>query len=234
MPAPISLKAAACSITCEAMPWRASASAAVNPPRPPPTMRTCSFFQEVMASLSSRTYPFRGGSAPLLPSPACGGEGKIPRTMARRSSCELEVLAYAERLKDALRRDRHLRDRRRAERTERIVDRVHHAARRAGGAGLAGAFGAKLGIRGRRYHMADVHVRHFGGHRHQVIHQIGVEHLAFGVIEAVLEQNSADALDDAAADLLVDELRIDDGPAILDTPVLEQAHLARSDIDFEV
>src|SRR5215471_15679420 len=207
MPAPISLKAAACSITCEAMPWRANASAAVNPPRPPPTMRTCSFFQEVMASLSSRTYPFRGGSAPS-PLPRLRWGGKISAHLARRSSCELEVLAYAQCLKHALRRDRHLRDRRRAERTERIVDRIHHATRRAGGAGLAGAFGAKLGIRGRRHHMADLHVRHFGGHRHQVIHHIGVEHLAFGVIEAVLEQNSANSLDDAAADLLIDELRI--------------------------
>src|SRR5579885_3755420 len=45
MPAPISLNSLACSMTCEGMPWPASAIAVVSPPMPPPTIRTCSDFQ---------------------------------------------------------------------------------------------------------------------------------------------------------------------------------------------
>ena len=40
MPAPISLNSGACSSTCTGMPLRDSASAADNPPMPPPTTRT--------------------------------------------------------------------------------------------------------------------------------------------------------------------------------------------------
>src|SRR4029077_14338950 len=96
---------------------------------------------------------------------------------------------------------------------------IHDAARRAGGAGFAGALGAELGIGGRRHHVADVDVGHPAGHRHEVIHHGAVEKLALVVIQAVLEHHSANTLHDAAADLLVDQLRIDHGAAILDAPV---------------
>ena len=51
-----------------------------------------------------------------------------------------------QRLEHALGRERHGEERRGAERAERVVDRVHDAGRRAGGAGFAGALGAQLGV----------------------------------------------------------------------------------------
>ena len=58
-------------------------------------------------------------------------------------------------------------ERRSAERAERIVDRIHDAGRRAGGASLARPFGAQFKVGGRRDHMADLDVGHFDRHRHQ-------------------------------------------------------------------
>src|SRR5476651_1359028 len=48
MPAPISLNSGACSITCEATPLRASASAAPSPPMPPPMIKTGGFFPSAL------------------------------------------------------------------------------------------------------------------------------------------------------------------------------------------
>ena len=50
----------------------------------------------------------------------------------------------------------------------------------------------------------------------------------------MLEQHGADALHDATADLLIDELRIDHGAAILDAPVLQERHRAGADVDVEI
>ena len=88
-------------------------------------------------------------------------------------------------------------------------------------------------VGGRRDHVADLDVRHLGGHRHQVVGHVAVEQLAARVIEAVLEQRGADALHHAAADLLVDQLRVDDGAAVLDAPVLQQRHRAGVGVDLE-
>ena len=82
--------------------------------------------------------------------------------------------------------------------------------------------------------MADVDVRHLAGHRHQIVHHVAVEELASLVILAVLVKHAADPLHDAAADLLVDELRVDYGAAILDAPVFDQLHLAGLDVDLEI
>ncbi len=122
---------------------------------------------------------------------------------------------------------------RRAEGRQRVVDRVHHRGRRAGGAGLAGALGAELRAGGRRLHVADHDVGHLGGHRHQVVGHVAVAQRAVGVVQAFLEQRAADALHDAAAHLLVDQHRVDDAAAVLDRPVLEQPHEAGVDIDLD-
>ena len=62
---------------------------------------------------------------------------------------------------------------------------------------------------GRRHDVADLDVGHLGRHRHQVVGHVAVEQLAALVVEAVLEQRAAEALHDAAAHLLVDQLRVD-------------------------
>src|SRR5262249_24918010 len=110
----------------------------------------------------------------------------------------------------------------RAQRAQRVVDGIHHRGGRAGGAGLACALGTELGIGRRRHHMADLDVGHLGRHGHQIVGHVAVEELAAVVVAAVLEQRRADALHDAAADLLVDQLRVDDRAAILHTPVLQE------------
>ena len=82
--------------------------------------------------------------------------------------------------------------------------------------------------------MAAVDVRHFHRHRHQIVGHVAVEHLPALVIEALLEQSRADALHHAAANLFVDQLRIDDGAAILDAPVPQQFDEAGVGVDFEI
>jgi len=104
----------------------------------------------------------------------------------------------------------------------------------AGGAGLARALGAKLAVGGGRDHMADLDVGHFHRHRHEIVGHVAVQQLAAVVIEAMLEQRGADALHHAAAHLFVDQLRIDDGAAVLDAPVLQQFDEARVGVDLEI
>ena len=81
--------------------------------------------------------------------------------------------------------------------------------------------------------MADVNIRHFAGHGHEIIGHIGVGELAALIINAFFEQGCAQALHYATAYLLVDELWIDDRPAILDHPVFEQLDETGFGIDFE-
>ena len=109
-----------------------------------------------------------------------------------------------------------------AERLQGVVDRVRHRGGGACRAGLPGAFGAELRFEGRRDHVADLDVGHLGRHRHEIIGHVAVQELPALVVEAVLEQRRAEPLHDAAADLLVDELRVDDGAAILHHPMAQQ------------
>ena len=57
-------------------------------------------------------------------------------------------------------------------------------------------------------HMADLDRRQFGGTRHQVIGEGDGQRLTLRVVRDLLVQRGADALHDAAADLLVDQLRL--------------------------
>ena len=121
----------------------------------------------------------------------------------------------------------------RAKRPQRIIDRIRHRRGRPGRAGLARALGAQFRLRRRRHHMADIDIGHFAGHRDQIIGHIGVGELAALVIDAFFEQRRAEPLHHPAPDLLVDQLRIDDGAAILDHPVLQQFDEAGVGIDLQ-
>src|SRR3954468_19156141 len=81
--------------------------------------------------------------------------------------------------------------------------------------------------------MPDIYVWHFTGHRNQIIGHVGVGELAAFVIHAFLEQRGAKALYYATSDLLIDQLWIDDGAAILDHPMLQQLHKAGIGIDLQ-
>jgi len=82
--------------------------------------------------------------------------------------------------------------------------------------------------------MAALDVRHLRRHRHQIVGHVAVEHLPALVIEALLEQRRADALHHAAANLFIDQLRIDDGAAVLDAPMVDELDEAGVGVDFEV
>jgi len=81
------------------------------------------------------------------------------------------------------------------------------------------SLGAQFGVGGRRDHMADFDIGHFDCHRDQIVHHVAVDELAGFVVDAMFIERAADPLHDAAADLLVDELRVDDGAAILHAPM---------------
>ena len=97
MPAPISLNSGACSISCEAIPLRASASAAASPPMPPPTMRTCWSFQLFISHFADESghSPIAVKSdevddearhpSPLTPTLSPAGRGRSWREVSARS-----------------------------------------------------------------------------------------------------------------------------------------------------
>ena len=81
--------------------------------------------------------------------------------------------------------------------------------------------------------MPDIDIRHLTGHRNQIVGHVGVGELTAFIILTFLEQRSTEALYHTTPDLLVDELRVDDGAAILDDPMLQQLDKAGVDIDLE-
>src|SRR6185295_12607921 len=105
---------------------------------------------------------------------------------------------------------------------QRVVHRIQHRARRARGARLARALEAALGEGGGRLHVTHHDVRHLGRHGHQIVGHGGGEKLPGLVVDAVLEEGGADALDDGAANLLVHQPWIDDAAAIFHRPVAEK------------
>ena len=144
----------------------------------------------------------------------------LRRSDPRPQTCR--ALNSSQRRQDDLRRQRNLGDND-AERPERIVHRVRYRRGCPGRTGLTRALGAQFRLRGRRHHMADIDVGHFAGHRNQIIGHVGVGQLSALVVDALLEQRRPEALHHAAPDLLVDQLRIDDGAAVLDDPMLGAA-----------
>jgi len=141
---------------------------------------------------------------------------------------------FSQRCQNPAWRERHFAKRLGAKRAQRIIDGVHHRAGRARGAGFARTLGAELGIRRRCHDMADFDIGHLRRHGNEVVDHVAVEQLAALVIDAVLEQGRADSLHHTAPDLLIDELRVYHGAAILDAPVLKQSDEAAFHIDFEI
>jgi hypothetical protein len=82
--------------------------------------------------------------------------------------------------------------------------------------------------------MTALDVRHFRRHRDQIVGHVAVEHLSALIVQTMLEQRRADALYDAAANLLVHQLRINDGAAIFHAPMLEKFYEAGVGVDFEI
>src|SRR4029453_10464689 len=104
-----------------------------------------------------------------------------------------------------------------AEGAQRVVDGVEHRARGTGHATLAGTLEAALGVGGGRLYVGDPDVGQLGGHGDEVVHHRGREQLSPVVVDAVLPERVAEAVGDAATDLLVDQHRVDHPAPILDT-----------------
>src|SRR5258708_29473667 len=76
-------------------------------------------------------------------------------------------------------------------------------------------------------------IRHLAAHGHEVVGHVAVQQLAVGAVQALFEERRADSLHHAAADLLVDQHRVDQRARVLDTPVLEQLDESRIGIDLD-
>ena len=115
-----------------------------------------------------------------------------------------------------------------------VVERVHHRGRRTTGAGLPRALGSEIRFRGRRLHMAANDVRELRRHGYEVVGHVGVQHLPLIVVDALFPKRRAESLHHTAANLLVDQERIDHGPAVLDAPVPQQGDEPGLGIDLQI
>ena len=153
------------------------------------------------------------------------------RRVCRETVGRLALLFERQQSDDVFRRDRLLLDLN-AERPERVVDGSPDRTRRADGSGFADAFGAQQCCPGRRRHMGDVDVGHFRRHRDDVVGKTAVEELPLRRVGAVLVKRGANSLHGAAAELLVDQQRIDHASAIFHDPEVEDLDHAGVCIDL--
>src|SRR5215475_10939386 len=167
------------------------------------------------------------------PPPGPCGAGPAMSALSGPRPARVKLSEGSQRAQHHLRRDRLARDPR-AERRERVVDRVEHRARRTRCARFTRAFEPTLRVRGRRLDVPHHDVRHLGGHGYEVVGHGAGEELPGVVVHAVLEERGADSLHDRAAELLVDEPRIDDAAAVLHHPVAQQPHEAGGDVHLDV
>ena len=118
-----------------------------------------------------------------------------------------------------------------AEAVQRVVDGVGDGGGRGDGAAFADALLAEARVGRGRLHVQDADVRHLGRAGQQVVGERGGERLALRVEAHLLVERGADALRRAAADLAVDDHRVDQHAAVLDHDVVEDLDLAGLGID---
>ena len=115
-----------------------------------------------------------------------------------------------------------------AERRERVLDRVHDRRGRHDHPALADAAEVDVGVVSDGLDVVDLDVRDVGRRRQQVVHERAGEELAVVAVRGVLEQHRPDPLRHAAADLALDDRRVDGDAAVLDHDVALDLHDARS------
>ena len=119
-------------------------------------------------------------------------------------------------------------------RLQRVLDRVREARRGDDHPALADAPEVDVRVGEDRVDVVDLEVRHDGRRRHQVVHERRREELTVVPVRRVLEQHRADRLRDAAADLALDDRRVDRQPAVLDDHVAVDADEAGLDVDLDL
>ena len=67
--------------------------------------------------------------------------------------------------------------------------------------------------------MVDHEIRHLAGHGDEVVGECSIEQVSVFAIDAFLKQDGANSLRDTAAHLLIDQKRVDDASAIIDSPL---------------
>ncbi len=118
-----------------------------------------------------------------------------------------------------------------AERPQRVVDGADDRGGRSDGAAFAQALDAELGVGRGRLHVRDADVRHLGGAWEEIVHQRRRERLALRAERHLLIEACADALRGAAADLAVDDHRVDQHAAVLDHDIVENLDASGLGID---
>ena len=82
--------------------------------------------------------------------------------------------------------------------------------------------------------MRNFDVGHLGRHRHQVIGKRAVLELSIFAVEALLKECRSQTLHHAAANLLLNEQRINDATAIFDDRELQDLYEAGLDVDLDM
>ena len=122
-----------------------------------------------------------------------------------------------------------------AERRQRIHHRVHDRRRRADGAGLAAALGAQRIVRAERGVGLELERKEIVGTRHAIVHERArLELAALVVIDRVLVERLADALDQRAMDLALDDQRVDDAAEVVGAGEVDKLDRAGLAIDFDL
>src|SRR6185436_2179216 len=142
----------------------------------------------------------------------------------------LPWLCRADRAPDALGSQRHV-DLLDAERREGVHHGVVDGRRRGNRPGLADALDAQRVYLGRRLRHPELEDGEPIGLRHDVVHHRARQQLPVLVVGGALPERLADALDDAAVDLALDDHGIDHAAAVVDGDVPLELDLAGLRVD---
>ena len=121
-----------------------------------------------------------------------------------------------------------------AEIRQRVDDGIDHRRRRGDRPGLAAALDAERIVPARHLDGGDVHRRHVGGVRHRVVHERAGEQLPAVVVDGMLHQRLAEALNDAPVHLTGDQHRVDHHPEIVDRHIVDDAGRAGIGVDLHL
>ncbi len=111
------------------------------------------------------------------------------------------------------------------------IDGVDERGRAADVRALAHAFRAHRMVRARRHGVPRLPVRRLERGRHEVVREVGVQVVAFGVVLDLLDERHREAFGQSAVDLSFDDHRVDDDAAVVDCDEAAHLRLARVSID---
>jgi hypothetical protein len=165
-----------------------------------------------------------------------GDQGQVYLVSGKRVAMRLwdePPTRSEEPLPELLGRGRHV-DMLDAQGLERVDQGVDDRSAGADGARLAAALHTHGVVLAEHLDRGEVEVRQVVGPGHAVVHEGAGDQLAVLVVDGVLEQRLADALDDAAMDLALDQHRVQDEAEIVDDGVVDDGHHAGVGVDLDL